>query len=29
MRRTVSALIKFTPPETGRVFDIVRWYDRG
>ena len=29
LRRTVSALIKFTPPESGRVFDIVRWYDRG
>jgi general secretion pathway protein K len=29
LRRTVSALIKFTPPETGRLFDILRWYDRG
>jgi general secretion pathway protein K len=29
MRRTVSALIKFSPPESGRLFDILRWYDRG
>jgi general secretion pathway protein K len=29
LRRTVSALIKFNPPETGALFHIVRWYDRG
>lgn len=29
MRRTVSALIKLTPPESGDLFHILRWYDRG
>ncbi len=29
LRRTVSALIKFTPPDSGTLFNIVRWYDRG
>ena len=28
MKRTVSALIKFNPPD-GSLFDILRWYDRG
>jgi hypothetical protein len=29
LKRSVSALIKFTPPETGVLLHIVRWYDRG
>lgn len=29
LKRSVSALIKFTPPETGVILHIVRWYDRG
>jgi general secretion pathway protein K len=29
LKRTVSALIKFAPPDTGALFHIVRWYDRG
>jgi general secretion pathway protein K len=29
MRRTVAAVIKFTPPDSGSLFHIVRWYDRG
>jgi hypothetical protein len=28
MQRTVSALIKLSP-DTGALFHIVRWYDRG
>ncbi len=29
LKRTVVALVKFAPPETGQLFHIVRWYDRG
>ena len=29
MKRTCSALIKFAPPDSGSMFHIVRWYDRG
>ena len=29
LKRSVSALVKFNPPETGELFHIVRWYDRG
>jgi len=29
LKRTVSVLIKFTPPESGTFLHIVRWYDRG
>ena len=29
LKRSVTALIKFAPPETGQLFNIVRWYDRG
>jgi general secretion pathway protein K len=29
MRHTTSALVKFAPPETGLMFQILRWYDRG
>jgi len=29
MKRTCSALIKFAPPDSGAMFHIVRWYDRG
>jgi general secretion pathway protein K len=29
MRRTASALVKFAPPDTGLMFQILRWYDRG
>ena len=29
LRRSVSALIKLSPPDTGALFHIVRWYDRG
>jgi len=29
LRRTVSALVKLAPPDSGELFHIVRWYDRG
>ena len=29
MQRTVSALIKIAPPETGMMYQVLRWYDRG
>ena len=29
MRRSVSALIKLAPPDSGALFHILRWYDRG
>jgi len=29
LKRSVSALIKFMPPESGVLLNIVRWYDRG
>ena len=29
MRRTISALVKLSPPDSGELFQILRWYDRG
>jgi general secretion pathway protein K len=29
MKRTCAALIKFAPPDSGAMFHILRWYDRG
>ena len=29
LTRTCAALIKFNPPESGALFHILRWYDRG
>jgi len=29
LKRSVSALVKFNPGESGELFHIVRWYDRG
>lgn len=29
MRRSASALIKLSPPDSGLLFHILRWYDRG
>jgi general secretion pathway protein K len=29
LKRSVSALIKLSPPDSGAPFHIVRWYDRG
>jgi general secretion pathway protein K len=29
MKRTCSALVKFAPPDSGSMFHILRWYDRG
>jgi general secretion pathway protein K len=29
MKRTCSAVIKLSPPDTGLLYQILRWYDRG
>ena len=29
LKRTCAALIKLSPPDTGQMFHILRWYDRG
>lgn len=29
MKRSCAALIKLAPPDTGQLFHILRWYDRG